>query len=515
MSVYVFNLLVGYLPNGVDNAQAKRYEYLKDLGVPVKYVFTDMPWNRYIKRYNVPGIEIKDMMCAHLSFTDHKEMTGIADVYQKRDALVQSLGANKVMNDETMITLYRNNRRICTIEVNKDWNYFTEIKYYNNEKLIHAEVYCGELLYTDDFITASNNGSMYAKRIRRSFKNRDGSLAYTILYQDDKELYMFPNGKTMNKSEFLIEFIKNLHLSKEDVIILDRCSELDFVQPLFENKGEAKIVSFLHSGHYFKPGEDNSSVFLNREYYYLFKYSKYIHTFLVSTNSQKEELIVCLKQYNCFVPNVKAIVAGGIDTLLYEDRPRKPYTLLSVSRIHVRKRIHWIMKAVAKAHAIRPEIEMDVYGRGDNIYEQQLLDLEKELNTKDYIHFKGQQNVRHVYKQYRVFITSSLWETLGLSVMEAIASGDAMIGLDARYGNREFIKNHVNGILVDFDDEQLSNDAYEDIIVERLKNAILEIFENDEMLEMYKKNSYAIASDYLDEKIKNEWIQFIQMVMEE
>ena len=46
MTIYVFSLLVGYVPNGVDNAQGMRDKYLSRLSADVIYVYEDMPTDR-------------------------------------------------------------------------------------------------------------------------------------------------------------------------------------------------------------------------------------------------------------------------------------------------------------------------------------------------------------------------------------------------------------------------------------------------------------------------------------
>ncbi len=68
------------------------------------------------------------------------------------------------------------------------------------------------------------------------------------------------DGRHMSKQIFLCEFFRKLNFNKDDIIILDRTSNLNFLQPLLENKNDARLITFLHSGHEFYPGEDNSSV---------------------------------------------------------------------------------------------------------------------------------------------------------------------------------------------------------------------------------------------------------------
>ena len=48
MSVYVFNILVDYMPNGIDNAQGYREKIFNQIGIDGYYVFTNFPKMRNI-----------------------------------------------------------------------------------------------------------------------------------------------------------------------------------------------------------------------------------------------------------------------------------------------------------------------------------------------------------------------------------------------------------------------------------------------------------------------------------
>ena len=88
----------------------------------------------------------------------------------------------------------------------------------------------------------------------------------------------------------------------------------------------------------------------------------------------------------------------------------------------------------------------------------------------------GHCDVTEVYVKYDAYITASLWETLGLSLMEAAASGNAFIGLDVRYGNRMFIEKDGNGIRIPFSLEQLNRPETEEYVVNAMADAIVELF---------------------------------------
>ena len=114
-----------------------------------------------------------------------------------------------------------------------------------------------------------------------------------------------------------------------------------------------------------------------------------------------------------------------------------------------RKRVEWIVKSVAKAHEILPEITLDIYGKGDEESEESLRREIAKNHAEAYICHKGHSDaVIEEYKHYEAYISASLWETFGLSLLEAASSGNAVIGLDVKYGNDLFIQDNRNGYLI-------------------------------------------------------------------
>ena len=126
------------------------------------------------------------------------------------------------------------------------------------------------------------------------------------------------------------------------------------------------------------------------------------------------------------------------------------------------------------------------------------------------IHFKGRCNLEKIYPHYELFASFSLWETFGLSLMEAVGDGLAMVGLDVRYGNRLFIHPDENGYLVDFDIE--TDYQNKDKLCERTAAAIVKIFEDDDRLKKFHENSYMIAEEYKEHVIESKWMQLIKNI---
>ena len=68
MTIYTFNLLVGFEPNGVDVAQASRAKMLRGLGVAAKFIFTTWPTPEKLAYYLSLGHRDEELLFAHLAF---------------------------------------------------------------------------------------------------------------------------------------------------------------------------------------------------------------------------------------------------------------------------------------------------------------------------------------------------------------------------------------------------------------------------------------------------------------
>ena len=382
-----------------------------------------------------------------------------------------------------------------------------EVHYFNQSKLIRTEVYTDRLAYADCFVTAKSGQGLYAKRTRRIYYHSDGSVAYEQIFEGEKFRYLFPDGRVLTKSEFIGEFIKKLALSEKDTVLIDRFAQFDYVQPLFQGRQKARMIAVMHAGHYFEEGESAYTVNFNQDYNYLMKYTGMIDIIVVSTQQQKEELAEKLSEYGRNIPDIKVIPAGGVDKLRQPDGEREPYSILSVSRIQTHKRIHWIIQSVIKAHQVNENISLDIYGSGSVDYINAMKKMVEEHQAGSYIRFMGHRDVTEVYKNYELFMTASTFETLGLSIMEAVSSGNAVMGLTVKYGSRLLIHPEENGYLIDFvpghDGEE------EDRIISDMAERIVEVFEDRERLKRFQECSYAIAEDFSSRMVEEKWMELL------
>ena len=229
---------------------------------------------------------------------------------------------------------------------------------------------------------------------------------------------------------------------------------------------------------------------------------------IVGTEEQKKELEKTLDHYGFAVPEIRVIPPMCLERLRYPDRPRRRKSIVCISRLHVRKKIEWTILAVVKAHQSDPEVTLDIYGSGVNQqYTERLRQLIAEHNAAGYIFLKGRADVTELYQQYEVFLTTSLWETFGITLLEAVGSGLAMVGLDVRYGNRLFIEDGGNGYRKSYDPKHFYEACPPEI--DELADRIVEILSDEEKRAAFSRRSYEIAQQYLAEFVKEKWYELL------
>lgn len=332
MRVFDFTLLSGYEFSGVDVAQGFRARLFAKNNVNAKFIFTELPTIRDMELYGSQKIKRGQIMSAHLFMTGRLDMS----LSVKKEALLENEKENyeydNIDEDGKVIRLYNSGEKSVEILCDEDGFVINESLFKNGKKYLE-NYYTDSLSYTElyNWDNDSNDGLNLGRRI---FWNKQGQMVYEqCIYKDNVE-YLFKNGEVIDNVEFLERFVKTLNLCENDICIMDRAGYLDYIQPLFENKGKSKLIAVLHSDHFYKIYEDESSLYMNYEYYYWFKYSEAIDYFVVGTDEHKRSLEAFLKEYDCFVPHIAAIPPGAIpEGKLKSKNNRRRGSIISASRL--------------------------------------------------------------------------------------------------------------------------------------------------------------------------------------
>ena len=138
---------------------------------------------------------------------------------------------------------------------------------------------------------------------------------------------------------------------------------------------------------------------------------------------------------------------------------KKDIQLLYVGRLSLEKGVLTVLEAlnILVNKQGRQDLYLNVFGKGDEIYERELNDFLRHKNLTHLVTFHGrisQEELIKWYDQADIMLVPSLWqEPFGLVVAEAMARGVPIIASNVG-GPAEMITHERNGLLVKPGDEQ-------------------------------------------------------------
>lgn len=177
--------------------------------------------------------------------------------------------------------------------------------------------------------------------------------------------------------------------------------------------------------------------------------------------------------------------------------------IVNFCRISAQKNLIMLIDAFAEFHKDFPEYELDIIGDPVGNDAEGYLDLVNEQikknNCENCIHIMPSRKDIHEYiKDYAMFVSSSDFEGMSNSMLEAMAMGLPCVCTDCPAGGaRAVIQDGENGILTPVGD---SNALY---------LAMKKITENTELANKLSHNSVIIRDEQSVDKIIKKWMELI------
>ena len=495
--IYNFNLGIGWASSGVEYAQSYRAKVLRNINKPAKFIFTDMfPRDNLIDMTRNIGFEDDEIIWLYTFFTDQK----LGPVTFTLEDLKATLGGRSFT--------YERDGKIGRFVFDEDNNFYRIYFVNADSDLVHRVemVSRGRLVRKDYFITGRVFSEYYAPldgqahMYHRRFFNQDGSLAYEEINDDGDVMFKFADKLICTKEELVGYMTAKLELTADDVVIIDRTTGIG--QAILENAGDAKVGIVIHADHFSEGATDEDNILWNNYYEYSFAMNKHISFYVTATEDQRKLLIEQFEKYLKVTPNVYTIPVGALNELKYPDKARKPYSLITASRLATEKHVDWMIDAVATVHAEIPEITLDIYGRGGA--EKALQEQINRLGADSYIRLMGQHDLENIYINYEAYLSASTSEGFGLTLMEAIGSGLPIIGFDVRYGNKNFIDEDKNGFKLPYN-IGIEKSRRQKLFVDAIKK----LFTESNIEDMHN-HSYEKAKEYLASEVEAKWKNLLE-----
>ena len=315
MAVYVLGQPEKYVLAGLYYGKTYRRQILTENSGQVQYVYTELPEHKRLTYYEEEGIEREKILGVHQYLTGNNKIFSSKKTEDKLEELKAALQFTDIEYRDSEIRLIKDGFVIAKILLDeKDRSRLWAICYYSCAKLLRMEVYTDRVFYVNYYKTADSENGLYAKLVRRTFYDRDGSSAYDQIFEDEKEWYLFPDGRRYTRPQLNIEFIRRLNLSEQDSVILDASVPTELMQAIFTFGKGAIITAIAHAGCYFVKKEGRCELFCEEYPYNWLQYVEMIDRMIVSTEAQKTQLIKELEKYHCNIPDIRVIPVEGAFT---------------------------------------------------------------------------------------------------------------------------------------------------------------------------------------------------------
>lgn len=496
--IYNFNLGIGWASSGVEYAQSYRAKVLRNINKPAKFIFTDMfPRDNLIDMTRNIGFLDNEIIWLYTFFTDYvpEEVT-----FTLTDLEASLEGQTYKFDREEKI-----GRLVFDGDNNFYRIYFLDA---SSEKVHRVEMVSSGCLVRKDYFMSGRVFSEYyapldgkAHLYERRFFNRDGSLAYEEIIDDDKVMYKFPDKVLCSKEDLIGYMVSLLDLKKDDYAIIDRSTGQG--QAILENAKDARVGVVIHADHFSEGATDDDYILWNNYYEYTFSMNRHIDFYVTATDDQRELLVSQFNKYMGVNPTVYTIPVGSLPELKIPKEPRKRHSFITASRLATEKHVDWLVNAVVEARKYIEDITLDIYGKGGA--EKDLQELIKNKHATEYIRLMGQHDLTDIYKNYEGYLSASTSEGFGLTLMEAIGSGLPIIGFDVRYGNQNFIDQGLNGYKLPYA-VGMERGRRQKKMVDAIKKLCLE-----DDIEAFSRHSYEKAKKYLAKEVEAKWKNLVEM----
>ena len=490
--IYNFNLGIGWASSGVEYAQLYRARMFRALGEPARFVFTDMFPQENIEHFTrAIGFEDDEVVWLYTAFTDFRVSPVTHTLAQFQDTIGDQDYA--VTRDGKVGRLqFAGRGDYCTL-------YFTDerrdllhrVEYVSGGRLIRKDYFTYGRIYSEYYAPLDGRAHLYLRR----FFNEDGSVAYEEMPSANGSTFRFSDQVLFSKEDLVGYFVRRLHLSASDTVIIDRTTGIG--QAILQNAGDARVGVVVHADHYSVSGTDDTHILWNNYYEYPFDMCRHIDFFVTSTQAQADLMTEQFRRYVGEAPRIVVIPVGSLDHLTRPSKPRKPFSVVTASRLASEKHLDWVIEACVRARDRVPGLTLDICGEGSELGRLQAL--VRERDAGQYVRFLGQMDMAQVYPNYELYLSGSTSEGFGLSLMEAVGSGLAMIGFDVPYGNPTFIDDGGNGHLVPVREAMTEGER-----VQALADCVTRYFLHDDRA-AFERRSYQIAEDYLTERVAERW----------
>lgn len=174
--------------------------------------------------------------------------------------------------------------------------------------------------------------------------------------------------------------------------------------------------------------------------------------------------------------------------------------IVNFCRITEQKNLIMLIRAFKKLNNNYPDYILTIYGNDDNsgYIDKVIAEIDNSAIAEKINLYPAQNDIHRIVKDCAMFVSSSDYEGMSNSMLEAMAMGMPVVCTDCPAGGaRAVIKDHENGLLTPVGD------------AEALYRAMKEIIENPALAKKLGENAAKIREEQSVEKITEKWMEVL------
>jgi len=173
--------------------------------------------------------------------------------------------------------------------------------------------------------------------------------------------------------------------------------------------------------------------------------------------------------------------------------------IINIGRLDLQKGQWHLIRVFKEIKKQRPDIRLVILGQGElEFYLKELAE-----NTKDIFFLGWQDNPFKLLARSRIFVLTSIWEGLGMAILESMVCRVPVVSVDCPVGPREIISSN-SGILVPALESGLINGPLTKKENE-LKKEIIKVLDNKQLSDYLANNAEKRAEEFKTDNIINQW----------
>ena len=222
------------------------------------------------------------------------------------------------------------------------------------------------------------------------------------------------------------------------------------------------------------------------------KTAKKLDYFVVVSNKMKDDYSKYLNIPIIYIPNT-------IDSIPKDVTKYKNDNIISVGRLEPVKGFNDLIDVFEIVVSKNSNIKLNIIGTGSQKELLQDKINNKKLNKNiKLLGYKSTNELDKLYNESSIYVMTSLSESFGLVLIEAMSHKLPCIAFDSANGAKEIIKDNENGYLIKSRNK------------EEMADKILKLISNKEKCKDMGEKAYNNSKKYLSKNIKQKWVDIFE-----